>query len=98
MTATAILTFQNCISDVIDMFQIEVPLFSQIVVTIGHKWRNGSSFSKSKMAAAAILKSTLAVEPPSQVMNSLFAIFNQKFSFNWGILTFKGSLLSGALK
>jgi len=31
-----------CISDVIDMFQIEVPLFSQILATIGQilkKWQ-----------------------------------------------------------
>jgi len=34
--------FQICISDVIDMFQIEVPMFSQILVKIGQivkKWQ-----------------------------------------------------------
>jgi len=59
--------------------------------------RNASIFSKSKMAAATILKSTLAVEPLSQEMNSLFVIFNKKCSFYWGVLTFKSSLLSGDL-
>jgi len=49
------------------------------------------------MAAAAILKSTLPVEPPSREMNSLFVIFNQKCNFYCGILMLKGSLLSGAL-
>jgi len=48
--------------------------------------------------AAAILRSTLTVEPPSREMNSLSVIFNQKCNFYLGILTFKGSLLSGALK
>jgi len=50
---------QQCISDVIDMFQIEVPMFSLILVTIGRRC------SKSKMAEAAIFKSTLPVEPRS---------------------------------
>jgi len=49
------------------------------------------------MAAAAIRESTLPVELPSREMNSLFVIFNQKCNFYWGISTFKGSLLSGAL-
>jgi len=40
------------------------------------------------MAAAAILKSTLP---------ALFVLFNQTCNFYWGILTIKGSLLSGAL-
>jgi len=44
-----------CISDVIDMFQIEVPMFSQILVTIGKIVKQWQQFSKSKMAAAAIL-------------------------------------------
>jgi len=57
---------------------------------------NWQPVTKSMMAAAAILKSTLFVEPPSREMNSLFVIFNQKCSF-LGYLTFKGSLLSGAL-
>jgi len=54
-------------------------------------------FSKSKLAAAANLKSTLPVEPPSLEMNSLFVIFNQLCNFYWGILTLKGSLLLGVL-
>jgi len=71
MAATAIFEFlQMCISDVIDIFQIEVSMFSLILVTIGQILRNGSSFSKSKMAAAAILKSTLPVEPSSRVIKS----------------------------
>jgi len=49
------------------------------------------------MAAAAILKSTIPVEPPSRKMNFLFVIFNKKCNFYWGILTFEGSLLLGAL-
>jgi len=35
--------FQICISDVIDMFQIEISMFSQILVTIGQivkKWQH----------------------------------------------------------
>jgi len=37
-------------------------------------------FLKSKMAAAAILKSTLPIEPPSREMNSLeFSIKNLTF-------------------
>jgi len=43
MVVTAILNFfQICISDVIDMFQIEVPTFSLILVMIGQilkKWQ-----------------------------------------------------------
>jgi len=35
------------------------------------------------------------VELPSREMNSLFVIFNQKCNFYFGILMFKGSLLSG---
>jgi len=54
-------------------------------------------FLKPKMAAAAILKSTLPVEPASREMNSYFIIFNHKCNFCWGILTFKGNLLSEAL-
>jgi len=49
------------------------------------------------MSAAAILKSTLPVEPTSREMNFLFVIFNQKCNFYWDILTFKVSLLLGAL-
>jgi len=49
------------------------------------------------MVTVAILKSALPVEPPSQEMNSLFVIFNQKCCLHWGILTFKGSLLSAAI-
>jgi len=60
---------QICISDVIDMFQIEVPMFSLILVTIGQILKK-CSFSKSKMAAAAILKSALPVAQSSQEMNS----------------------------
>jgi len=58
---------QLYISDVIDMFQIEVPMFPVILVK---QLRIGSSVSKFKMAAAAILKSTLPVEPPSREINS----------------------------
>jgi len=47
--------YQICISDVINMFQIVVPMFSQILVTIGQIVMNWQQFSKSKMAAAAIL-------------------------------------------
>jgi len=47
---------QICISDVIDTFQIEVPMFPLIMVKY---YRNGNSFLKFKMVAAAILKSTL---------------------------------------
>jgi len=62
---------QICISDVIDMFQMKVPMFPLILVTMGqilNKWQQ--FFSKSKMAAAVILKSTLPVEPSSREMNS----------------------------
>jgi len=52
---------------------------------------NGSSVSKS------ILKTTLPIKPSLREMNSLFITFNQKCNFYWGILTFKGSLVSGAL-
>jgi len=43
------------ISDVIDMFQIKVPMLPLILVTIGQIVKKGRSFSKSKMAAATIL-------------------------------------------
>jgi len=54
-------------------------------------------FRNPTMAAAAILKSTLPVESAPREMNSLFEIFNTKFNFYWGILTFNGSLLLAAL-
>jgi len=54
-------------------------------------------FFEIQDGAALILKSTLPVEPPSRKMNSLFVIFNKKCYFYWGILTFKSSLLAGAL-
>jgi len=85
-----------CISGVIDMFQIEVTMYSLILGTIG-KIVKKCSFSKYKMAAAAILKSTLPIEPPSREMISWFVIFNQKYNFYCGILMLKGNLLSGAL-
>jgi len=47
------------------------------------------------MVVAAVLKSTLPVEPTSRELNSLFIIFNQKCIFYWGILTFKGTGLRG---
>jgi len=78
------------------MFQIDVPMFPLISVTMGQTQRNGNSFSKSKLAAAAIFKSILPIEPPSREMNSLLVIFNKNLTF-WGILTFKGSIISGAL-
>jgi len=43
------------ISDVIDMFQIKVPMFQKILVTIGQIVKKWQQFLKSKMAAAAIL-------------------------------------------
>jgi len=59
------------------------------------KWQPFFEIQDGGIGSAAILKSTLSVEPPSQEMNSLFVIFNQKCNLYWGILTFKGSLLSG---
>jgi len=61
---------QLWIFDVIDMFQIEVPMFPLISVTIGQIVKKWQQFSKSKMAVAAILRSTLPVEPPSRELNS----------------------------
>jgi len=52
------------------MFQIEVPMFSLILVTIGQKLNKWQQFFEIQMAAAAILKSTLRVEPSSQEMTS----------------------------
>jgi len=75
------------------LIQIEVPMFPLILVTIGQILKRWQQFFKT----AAILKSTLPVEPPSREMNSLFGIFNKKFNFYWGILTFKGILHSEAL-
>ena len=49
------------------------------------------------MAAAAILKITLTVEPPLWERNFWFVTSNQKSNFCEVILTFKGSLLSRAL-
>jgi len=48
---------------------------------MGQILKNARSVSKCKIAAAAILKSTLPVEPPSGEMNSLFVIFNQNVIF-----------------
>jgi len=42
---------QMCIYNVIDMFQIEVPMFSLILVTIGQILKKWQQFSKFKMAA-----------------------------------------------
>jgi len=61
---------QICISDVIDMFQFEVPMFQLMLMTIGQILKKWQLFSKSKMAAAAILKSTIPVEPSSREMNA----------------------------
>jgi len=58
MAATAILHFfQIFIFDVIDMFQIVVPIIPLILVTIGQIVKNWQQFFeiKSKMAATAIL-------------------------------------------
>jgi len=44
-----------CISDVIDLFQIEVIMLSQILVTIGQLVKKWQQFSKSTMAADAML-------------------------------------------
>jgi len=74
--------FQLCISNVIDMFQIEVPMFPIMFVTMGRILKKCQQcFSKSKMAAAIILKSALPVERPSWEMNSLFVICNQKCNY-----------------
>jgi len=51
------------------MFQIEVSMFPLILVTIGQIAKKWQQFSKSKMAAATILKSTFPVSPPSREMN-----------------------------
>ena len=59
--------------------------------------RNGSTYSKSKMAAAAILKNTLPVELPVWEWNSWCVNSNQKSNLCGVILTFKGRLLSRAL-
>jgi len=67
-----------------------------MLVTIRQILKKWQQFVKIQYAAA-ILKSTLLVEPPSREINSLFVIFYEKCNFYWNILTFKGSLLSGAL-
>ena len=46
------------------------------------------------MAAAAILKNTLPVEPPLWERNSWFVTSHRKSNFLGVVLTFKGSLLS----
>ena len=67
-------------SDIIDVLQIKAVTFPPNLVYFGR--RNGISFSKSKMAVGAILKSTLLVEPPLLVIYVVFSMY-------------KGSLLSG---
>jgi len=62
--------FQLYISDVKGMFQIEVSMSPLILVTIGQIIKKWQQFFKSKMAAAANLKSILSVEPTSREMNS----------------------------
>jgi len=72
-------------------------MFPLILVTICDQiLKTRQQNSNSKLAAAAILKSTIPVDPPSQKMNFLFVIFNQKFNLYWDILTFKGSLRPGS--
>jgi len=46
---------QICISDVIDMIRMEVPMLPLILVTIGQIVKKWQQFSKSKMVVAAIL-------------------------------------------
>jgi len=46
---------QLCISDVIGMFQVEVQMFSIIVVKMGHILKKWQQFSKLMMSAAVIL-------------------------------------------
>jgi len=62
--------FHICIFDVIDMFQMDIPMCPLILVTMGQILKKWQQFSKSKTAAAAILKSTPPFEPPSREMNS----------------------------
>jgi len=60
--------FQLCISD--DMFQIKVPMFTVILVTISQKVKKWLQFFEIQDRGSWHLESTLPVEPPSREMNS----------------------------
>jgi len=57
---------QICISNVVDMFQIKVPMCSLILVMIGQILKKWQQFFEIQTFS----KSTLPVEPSSREMNS----------------------------
>jgi len=61
---------QICIYDVIDIIQIEVPMFLQMLVTMSRILKKWQQFFEMQYGGTAILKSTLPIEPPSREMNS----------------------------
>jgi len=85
------------ISDIIDMFQMEVPMFSQILMTIGQILENGSRFFEIKDNGSRHLEKYPSGWTTITNNEFMFVIFNQKCNFYWGILTFKGCLLSVVL-
>jgi len=63
------------------MFQVEVPMLSLILVTIGQILKKWQQFFEIQDGGIRHLEKYTSGEPPSREMNSWYITFNQKCNF-----------------